>query len=511
MGSSLRNLNRRSFLLGLSVCCGLRLANEGATAPSTTSSGAASGLDDFSSATEAASAIRAKKISSLELTRIQIARVEKDNPRINAIVVPLKEEALSQAREADKALDRGEWLGAFHGVPWTVKDSFEMKGVLTTAGEKRILEKSYRSSRDADAVARLRSAGAVFLGKTNVPRMSQDWQTYNDAFGTTNNPWDPTRTPGGSTGGGAAALAAGLGYLTLGSDRGGSIRIPAHFCGVYGHKPTAKLVSLRGHIPPLPAELAEIGSHSPPQPPRGSPVELAVAGPLARSAVDLQAAMAVLTAQRTAPALGRRWSLRPARASKLADYRMGYVLDDRLCPVTPEVYAVLHNVIVALRKAGVKLDDEGWPLGVVPATEFNSYNYMLDFALGFQRDRERLAAATKERQQARSVWQDYFRSHDAFLLPTAFVVAFPHDHSEPLWKRRIRTPHGMRPYSDLRFWVSFASLTGLPATTAPAGLSREGLPVGIQIIGPEMEDATTIDVAAKLADLIGGVQRPGGY
>jgi amidase len=410
-------------------------------------------------------------------------------------------------------------------VPCTIKDTFETAGVRTTAGASFLA--NHIPARDAVVVARLRAAGTIILGKTNVPLMAGDWQSYNDVFGTTNNPWDLARTPGGSTEGGAAALAAGLSYLCVGSDIAGSIRVPAHFCGVYGHKPTLNVVPMRGHIPPPPGV--------PPSPPPSLPV----AGPLARSASDLKAALEVLGGPDTEEAPAYHWSLPPARGTRLADYRLGFVLDDPACPVSSDVGEVLAAAVEALRKAGANME-EGWPQGVNPAEQYDTYVYLLNSVFAFQlrddrieevrqraanqdgtyRAKEALAwtaphkhflAANSRRMAARAAWQQYFRTHDAFLLPTAFVPAFPHDHSANLDNRVLTTSKGPRPYVDLLFWISFATLTGLPATTAPVGLTRQGLPVGIQIVGPYLEDATPIDLAGKLADVIGGFRPPQGY
>src|SRR6266851_6521467 len=205
---------------------------------------------DFASALAAARAIRRGDVSSVELTTHLLGRIQQFNPKINAIVTLTAEAALERAGAADEARARGEWWGPFHGVPCTIKDTFEVIGVRTTAGVATL--KDHVSTRDAVVVARLKRAGVVILGKTNVPAAAADWQSYNDIFGQSNNPWDFARTPGGSTGGGAAALAAGLSYLEPGSDLGGSIRIPAHFCGIYGHKPSLDVVPMRGHIPPPP-------------------------------------------------------------------------------------------------------------------------------------------------------------------------------------------------------------------------------------------------------------------
>ena len=270
--------------------------------------------------------------------------------------------ALARARAADEARARGEWWGPFHGVPCTVKETFETLGLRTTAGSPTL--KDHVSPRDAVVVARLKRAGVVILGKTNVPIWASDMQSYNAVYGQTNNPWDLTRTPGGSTGGGAAALAAGLTYLEPGSDIGGSIRTPAHFCGVYGHKPTLDVVPLRGHVPPPPGVRLS------------PPTSLSVAGPLARSAADLRAALEVMGGPMEDEGRAWRWTLPPARAARLADYRIGYVLDDPLCPVSPEVGDALRGAVEALRKAGATLE-EGWPQGMKPDEQYDAYLTLL--------------------------------------------------------------------------------------------------------------------------------------
>jgi len=510
-------LTRREFLGGgaaLAAATLLRPAAPRAAVPDL----------DFASALEAARAIREGRVSALELTTRVLDRIQRLNSKLNAIVTLTADAALARAKAADEARARGQWWGPFHGVPCTVKDTLEVAGVRTTAGSPTL--KDHVPPRDAVVVERLKRAGAVILGKTNVPIWASDWQSYNDVFGRTNNPWDVSRTPGGSTGGGAAALAAGLSYLEPGSDVAGSIRIPAHFCGVYGHKPTLDVVPMRGHIPP------------PPPIPATPPSTLPVVGPLARSAADLRAAMEVLGGPDEAEARAYRWSLPPARGARLGDYRIGFVLDDPRCPVSPEVGDALAATIDALRKAGARLE-EGWPPGVNVGEQYDAYLFLFNaFFTGRPSDDQldelrRLAAnqdgsfrakralaltalprdiqaADGRRRAARGIWQAYFATHDAFLLPTAFVPAFPHDHTT-LVDRVLATPAGPRPYLDLLFWISFATLTGLPATTAPVGLTRGGLPVGIQIMGPYLEDATPIDVAERLGGVVGGFKPPPGF
>jgi amidase len=409
-------------------------------------------------------------------------------------------------------------------VPCTIKDTLETAGVRTTAGAQQY--SSHVPTRDAPIVARLRAAGMVILGKTNVPPMASDWQSANPIFGASNNPWDASRTPGGSTGGGAAALAAGLTFLEPGSDIGGSIRIPASFCGVYGHKPTINVIPHRGHIPPPPGMLVP-------------PPSLPVVGPLARSAADLLAAMEVLGGPEGDDARAYRWALPPARRPRLADYRLGFVLDDPACPVTSHVRETLTRAVDGLRRAGAKLE-EGWPAGVNRAEQYETYltllystigagsrpeqvealrplaartdaSHLTRYARAVTASASQIGGAHVRRVAARAVWQEYFRTHDALLLPTTFVAAFPHDPTPDVMNRRLATPEGPRDYMDLSFWISFATLTGLPATTAPVGLTRNNLPVGIQIVGPYLEDATPIDIAGRLADVVGGFTPPPGF
>lgn len=518
--------DRRAFLamLGATGAAALTahplkaFAQTHAFAPATGSPGL-----PFASALEAATAILKREISSVELTSEILNRIDRFNPEINAIVTLTREAAMKRARQADQALARGEVWGPFHGVPVTIKDTYETKGVRTTAGAPQYAE--HIPDEDATVVARVRASGAVILGKTNTPEMAMDVQTYNDVFGQTNNPWDLERTSGGSTGGGAAALASGLSFLSLGSDIGGSIRTPSNFCGVYGHKPTLNLVSRKGHIPP-PLDQR-------PAP----PANLAVAGPLARSAADLRTALQVIGGPDEPESIAYRWTLPPARKTSIAQYKIGYMLDDPLCPVLPEVQAVHAAAIEALRHAGATLV-EGWPEGVQPNEQFLNYFYLLMAATGQQVPPDQLEnlrksgalgdsllnvrskawsdphfafrEAERKRMAARHAWQAYFREYDAFLMPVTFTPAFPHDHSR-IEFRMIDTPLGKRSYLDLFFWISFATVTGLPATSAPVGLTENGLPVGLQIMGPYLEDATPLDIAERMAGLIGGFAPPTGY
>ncbi len=475
---------------------------------------------DFASALAAADAIRAKRVSSAELTRHVFERIERFSP-LNAFVYQLRDEAMAQAKKADQALARGESLGVFHGVPINVKESFAVAGRPCTWGFPAL--KDVKAARNSAAVERLLGAGAVLVGGTNVPVSLYDWQSYNPIYGTANNPWDLKRTPGGSSGGSGAALAAGLGYLSVGSDIGGSIRVPSHYCGIYGHKPTLDLVSQRGHT-------AGDGPFFP-----GFQTMLAVAGPMARSASDLLAALKVLGGPDGWDAKAWKWELPAPRAKSLMEFRVGFVIDDPLAPPTPEVKPVLEKAIDALSRAGAQMKP-GWPTGVLPKVMLDTYLFMLfafttsmappaeqpvrgerpfdpsdPFQAGPVATYAEWQRANLNRLAYRAQWQAYFNDVDVFLSPVVFTTAVPHDHSEPQRRRTIATSRGPRGYMEIFNWIATASLTGCPATVAPVGITSEGLPVGIQIMGPYGEDATPITFAELLAREIGGFTPPPGY
>jgi amidase len=476
----------------------------------------------FGSAAEAAAAIRARKISALELTQAVLKQLEKHNPKLNAVIQRFDEKSLERAKAADAALARKQFWGPLHGVPITIKECFAYDSTPTSAGVPA--RKDFRPKRNALAVDRLLNAGAIILGKTNIPVALDDWQSDSPNYGVSNNPWDLTRTPGGSTGGGAAALAAGMGFLTLGSDAGGSIRLPAHFCGVYGLKPSLELISGRGHVPPFTDGALQYF------------MDLGVVGPLARTAEDLRLALEVLGGPAPEDAKAWKWTLPAPRHKTLKEYRIGLPPDDSFCPVSPDVKAVLDSALAGLERAGCKIH-RGWPEGIVAQEQLATYMYLLgswsnaslsdkataDLRAAWQKDpknpwlasafepHKHWRAATERRLAARAAWERYFQTHDVFLIPTAFSAAFPHDHSQPQEARTLMTPAGKRTYWDLINWVSFATLAGIPATVAPVGRTTAGLPVGIQILGPWMEDGSPIEFAALMEPVTGGFQAPKGY
>lgn len=458
----------------------------------------------FGSAVQAAELLRRREISSRELTDLLLARIDTVNPRVNAVIELDRATALTDAAAADELTARGGDIGPLHGIPMTVKDSFDVAGMHTTWGNPAF--RDYVAPRDAVVVRRLRDAGAVVVGKTNVPSMLADFgQTVNELYGRTNNPWDVTRAPGGSTGGGAAAVSAGLSFLELGSDLVGSLRIPAAFCGVYGLRPTPELLPLGGFQPPGPPAVA-------------SPLAAQTAlGPLARSAADLRVALTATAGAEHPAALATRWTLPAPRHRRLADYRVGVLLDDENAPVASDVAAVLSGAVDALAAAGVTVV-QGWPDGVDPGLTHEAFGFQVGLFFAFQESAGGLAGepfATlpelfrreRERLQIRAAWDRYFQQVDVWLCPANFTAAFQHD-DRPFDERVIDTPEGPRPYAAQSFWISPASLAGLPTVVAPVGNTAGGLPVGLQIIGPRFEDDTAITFAELLADVVGGYRRP---
>ena len=440
--------------------------------------------------------LRDREISSRELTEAVLARIDEVNPRLTAVVEVAREAALVAAADADRALSAETADGRpLLGLPVTVKEAFRVAGLHSTWGLPAF--RDHVADRDATVVRRLRRAGAVVIGTTNVATMLGDFgQSANEVYGATANPWDLGRTPGGSTGGGAAAVAAGLGFLEYGSDLAGSIRIPAAFCGVYGLKPTVGTVPTAGFQPPYV-----------PDPVPSDLTVMTTLGPLARTAGDLRTAFAVTGGPEDPMARAYAWSPAPPRHRQLADVRIGVVFDHPTAPVQAEIAAALHSTVDALAGAGARIV-EGWPSDVDPDRAYESFGFLLQTFMAFAQD-EAFAGLPdflhheRRRLDARAAWGRYFEEVDVFLCPVAFTAAFPHD-GRPFGERTI----GDRPYRDLAFWISHASLPGLPVVSAPIGRTARGLPIGVQIIGPLHEDDTAITVAELLADLVGGYQPP---
>ena len=444
--------------------------------------------------------LRCKEISSRELTEELLARIDSVNPALNAVVELRPEAALQEATTADETITRGGDVGPLHGLPMTIKDSFNVAGLHTTWGNPAF--KDFEADSDATVAKRLKRGGAIIVGKTNVAFMLSDFgQTANELYGLTNNPWDTTRTPGGSSGGTAAALSAGMTFLEYGSDLVGSIRIPASCCGVYGLKPSTGIVPLTGFQPPgSPAGQSDM-------------MYMSTVGPLGRSAHDLRTALSVTGGPEGQVAKAYSWALSPSRHTRLEDFRVGVVLDHEHAPVSSEVLTQLSDAVDALARAGATVV-EGWPDGVDPVRDYESFGFHVRLFFAFQQPGEDFATLSEvvdhenRRMASRAAWNRHFDDvADVFLCPVNFTPAFPHD-SRPFEERTITTPEGERSYNDQAFWVSHASLPGLPAVSAPIGRTPSGLPVGAQIMGPLYEDDTAITFAELFTDVIGGYEPP---
>lgn len=469
------------------------------------------------SATSLAAAIAAGEVGSRELLEHLVARIERLDGPVNAVVAWDLDRARAAADEADAAVARGDVLGPLHGVPMTIKDSFPTEGCVTTSGAPELAD--FVPTEDAWPVARLREAGAIPFAKTNLPIYAGDLQSYNDVYGTTNNPHDPSRTPGGSSGGAAAALAMGFTPIELGSDIGGSIRVPAHYSGVCGHKPSFGIVPGHGQIPGPPGSLTQ--------------ADLAVAGPMARTVEDLVTELHVLAGPDRWDAPAWRLELPPARSGGLDAFRIGVWTDDPHCPPDADTRRVLADLVAALAGAGARLDPDARPaMGLAEIDE--TFHGLLAAALagGHGRDKiERMATATgddpiavakratalrhrewlslhERRLQHRERWAEYFRDHDVLVLPVHPRPAIPHDHREPMWLREVHIDGRTETYRALFGWIGVAGASYLPSTVVPVGTSADGLPIGVQVVGPYLGDLTTLRVAELLTELVGGCPRP---
>ena len=465
----------------------------------------------FRSARRLAAGIRKKKLGCLELLELYLARVERHNPALNAIVVRDFESARRRARSADRALAKGDLWGPLHGLPMTVKESFDVAGLPTTWGVPALRDRI--AAKNAVLVDRLLGAGAVLFGKTNVPLYLADWQTYNAIYGTTNNPWDLSRAPGGSSGGAATALAAGLTALEAGSDIGSSIRNPAHFCGVYGHKPTWGIVPRTGQALPWQA----------------APVDIDVVGPMARSAEDLVLALSVLAGPDTIEAEGWQLRLRPTRQKRLRDFKVALLTSTPEVDVDREVQDRLHALADFLRRQKVKVDDRARPAidtresaGVFirllcAATSDRQSDVEFEKNLGIMRalapgDESYFArairaavlphrdwlAANEARHRMCIAWAEFFDKFDLLLCPVTGTAALPHDQKGERHERTVLVNGKRVPVTDHLFWAGYSGACFLPSTAAPCGFTSSGLPVGVQIIGRQYGDLTCLAFARLL-------------
>jgi amidase len=474
----------------------------------------------FFPATQLADLVRTGKIGALELLDHYIARTEQHDPRINAVVVRDFDHARARARALDSQPDKSAPL---FGVPTTVKESFDVPGLPTTRGHPELKDTPVTIA--SLAVRRLEAAGAVIFGKTNVPVDLADWQSYNPVYGTTSNPWNRDHTPGGSSGGSTAALAAGLTGFEIGSDIGGSIRVPAHFCGVFGHKPTFGLLPNYGD----PATSAAAG------------VDIAVIGPLARSAADLAVALDLL-ARPDPDETGLTLNLPAPRFQTLKDLRVAVWADQPGQVTTAETVAAMHALADRLQRDGVTVSRTARP-DFDPTEAYRLYLRLLDTGWsGRSTDevvadkRQRAARLSpddmgadaimlrtvdmphrtwlglnEQRFRLRRIWSAFFRDWDVLLSPAFSTPALPHRQDGTPWDRRIIVEGQDINYGDLLFWPGLTGGFHLPATVAPIGITKDGLPLGVQIAGPVHGDRSTIAAAALLEKAGMGFKPPPGW
>jgi amidase len=477
----------------------------------------------FASAGRVAALIKSGQMSALEAADFYIARIEAFDDAINAVVVRDFDRARTRAKMLDRGRKKLAKLPPLYGVPMTVKESYDIAGLPTTWGSESARHNV--AAEDALAIKRLKTAGVVILGKTNVPVMLADWQSFNPVYGTTSNPFDLSRSPGGSSGGSAAALAAGFSALEAGSDIGASLRDPAHYCGIYAHKPTYGICSPRGH------SLAN----------NFAPADISCIGPMARSARDLATALGVMAGPDEIET-GWKLDLQKSHIKSPRGLRVAVMAEHQICPVEAEISSSLRELGKFLKKSGAKVDFAARPAFDAKAA-YENYLVLLNAALSarmpdkvLDRMRQMLANASENdhsaavlsargnviehrlwlraneaRARMRAAWAEFFKEFDVLISPVGATAAVVHDHSGNMGERSIVVNGKKLNVADQLFWAGYSCNFGLPSTAAPLGMTAEGLPYGMQIIGAPYADYTTIAVAGLLEKAWMGFLPPPAY
>jgi amidase len=465
-------------------------------------------VEATSSLLELVEALGAREVSARELLELHLDRIERLDGPVNSVVTLEPTRAHAEAAAIDQARVAGHSVGQLAGVPVTIKDAIATAGIRSTGGAVEL--RDHIPDEDATVVAAIRDAGAVVFAKTNVPRWSGDYQTYNEIFGTTNNPWDIERTPGGSSGGPAAAVAMGFTPFEIGTDIGGSIRVPSSFCGVYGHKPSFGIVPSFGY-------LDNATSHR-------NVADVNVFGPIARSVDDLELLLGLLAGPSPDDAVAWRLDLPPARARELGDFRVVAWLDDEFAPVDPAVAAVMTDAVVALERAGARIDLDRRP-DLDPAAASGDGLALISSATAISDSEGENSAASgggrgldhrawdvlhRRRGEARRRWAEFFVDVDVLLCPVIAVPPFRHVHAADgaNWMSATLADHGDRHYSELIRWSALIGSAYLPVTVPPIGRTASGLPVGIQVVAPYLHDRTSLAFARCMADVLGGYEPP---
>lgn len=472
-------------------------------------------LQIYATAREMIAALEAKQVSARELLDAHVARNEQVGKKINAVIASDLGRAYGAADVIDNARAKGKPMGTLAGIPMTAKDGFDVGHMPAVAGSKGLVGRDAHCA-DAELVRRARGQGAVIWGKTNVPYMLSDWQSYNAVYGQTNNPYDVSRVPGGSSGGAAAALACGITPLEIGSDIGGSLRTPASFCGVYSLKPTWGVLPMRGHVPPLPDDYYEL--------------DLGVGGPMARNAEDLRLLWNVLS--------GSMSARKPVEGLRIAVWD-----EDANFPLARDVKEGIARAAHALGEQGARVEHISSPVDT--AHLLSTYRWILAPTLSaglpeamlqdMERTREadlktmaenpdpwsehfnrvcwtarfyEVARAFAARQKLKDRMTTFFQNYDAILMPVAPVVAFPHDHSEPFLERKLEVDGETVSYMNMLSWIALATTLHLPALAIPTGPNAQGLPVGVQLVGTEHGEDRLFDLAIAAEETLGGFAPP---
>ncbi|MEH2271016.1 MAG: amidase [Nostoc sp.] len=454
----------------------------------------------FLAAHQLAKAIRDRQVSSAEVIAAYLSQITQSNPTLNAIVTLDAENAIARSKVADQALAQGENWGVLHGVPVTIKDTIETKGLRTTSSYQPLAD--YVPKQDATVVARLRAAGAIILGKTNTPQLADNFQTNSPLFGRTNNPWNHECTPGGSTGGGASAIAAGLSPLELGSDIGGSIRVPSHFCGIFGLKPTEHRVSTFGHIPELPGTPKTIRY-------------LQTIGPLARSVEDLRLCLSLIEGPDPYQPEVLSRPIQDNPLTTLQSYRYAWTEGFGDIPATAETKAALEKLASSLVDLGCCIEQHNQPPNFESNAVRNTYINIYDFELGLSQpdltqteQQQRYVTALTERETLIANMEGFLSDWDVWLCPVVPVPAFTHRQpGEPIEVDGQKFSY----LEAIGAYTTIFNLTGNPAVVLPFTQSQEGLPIGVQIVGRRGSDMKLLEIAEKLTQVTGFFQRPPGY
>jgi amidase len=459
----------------------------------------------FASASALARQLDSRRLSAMELIEFYLERIDRLNALINAVVTLDAERATERARAADEATARGESWGPLHGVPYTLKDTQSTQGVRTTAGYPPLSD--YVPEVDATIAARLKAAGGILLGKTNTALLAYDQQTTNPIFGRTNNPWDQSRTPSGSSGGAGAALSAGLTPLDVGSDSGGSIRVPAHFCGIYGLKPTMGLVSEYGHIPDLPGR-------------QRLDWLLSTSGPLARSLEDVDLVLRLIAGPDGKDRVVEPRTLVAPSVAERGRLRIAWTRTFPGTPVSHEIASALERLATDLEQSGVRVEE------IIPAVSFEEqwHTYQTISTTTWRNrarlhgirevddgeelpSQEQLSDAMARRQRAIAQWEAFFAEWDALLCPPCMTTAYPHcEPGSPI----LVDGKPARYDEECRHGYEF-NLTGHPALVCPLAMSPSGLPIGVQMVSARWTDVRLLDIAAAISDCFSPLGAPPGF